>query len=217
MRKPGNCSPIPEPHDVERGASATGRERPITGTALVALLSACRSARFLEEVARAVCDSDSVETLYALVTGPAPALPREDWRRLQFRGACVLERIQFERPDLFAPCIDRFCRRDFPGCNDEGMKRLFGKMMARLLIDYRPEDVLLERIAEAAARWAVEPRAKVAVRVWAVEVLLRCRGRVTWLGEIEQELLEAVGRDASPGIAARMRRRWRTEFGLERR
>ena len=60
-------------------------------------------------------------------------------------------------------------------------------------------------------------RAKFAVRVWAVEVLLRCRGRVTWLGEIEQELLEAVGRDASPGIAARMRRRWWREFGVERR
>lgn len=184
---------------------------------LVALLSACRSARSVEEVACAVCDSDSVETLYELVAESAPALPREDWRRLQFRGACALERILFERPDLFAPCFDRFCRRDFPACDDEGMKRIFGKMMARLLIDYRPEDTLLERIAETAARWAVEPRAKVAVRVWAVEVLLQCRGRVPWLEEIEQELLEAVGRDASPGIAARMRRRWRRNFGVERR
>lgn len=214
---PVDRSPMQEPHDVERGASATGRERPITGTVLVARLSACHSARSVDEVARAVCESDLVEVLYELVTESAPALPREDWRRLQFRGACVLERILFERPDLFAPCIDRFCRRDFPDCSNEGMKRIFGKMMARLLIDYRTEDTLLERVAETAIRWAVEPRAKVAVRVWAVEVLLRCRGRVTWLGEIEQELLEAVGRDASPGIAARMRRRWWREFGVERR
>ena len=190
---------------------------PMGEAALQGLLSERTFPRFAEEVAREVRDSGAVEVLYGLITERAEALPRAVRHRILFRGAYVLERIFFETPELFEPCIDRFCRRDFPDCSNEGMKRIFGKMMARLLIDYRPEDTLLERVAETAIRWAVEPRAKVAVRVWAVEVLLRCRGRVTWLGEIEQELLEAVGRDASPGIAARMRRRWWREFGVERR
>lgn len=186
-------------------------------TALLGLLSERNAPRFAEKVARAVCDSGSVEVLYALITERASLLPQAVRHRLLFRGACVLERIFSDRPGLFEPCIDRFCRRDFPSCGDESMKRLFGKMMARLLVNYRPEDSVLERIAEAAARWAVEPRAKVAVRIWAVEVLLQCRGRVAWLAEIEEELLAVIGRDASPGIAVRMRKRWRTEFGQKRR
>nr|WP_295897853.1 hypothetical protein [uncultured Alistipes sp.] len=190
---------------------------PMGEAALQGLLSERTFPRFAEEVAREVRDSGAVEVLYGLITERAEALPRAVRHRILFRGAYVLERIFFETPELFEPCIDRFCSRDFPACSDESMKRHFGKIMARLLLDYRPEEAVLERIAEAAARWAVEHRAKVAVRVWAVEVLLCCRGRVAWLTEIGDELLAAVGRDASPGIAVRMRKRWRMAFGGESR
>ena len=67
----------------------------------------------------------------------------------------------------------------------------------------------MERIAEAAARWAVEPGAKVAVKIWAVEVLKHCRRRVGWVQEVWDDIVETMAHDATPGIEVRMRKNWR--------
>ena len=64
-------------------------------------------------------------------------------------------------------------------------------------------------IAEAAAEWAVDPGSKVAVKVWAVEVLCRCRDRVGWVAESWDDIVEAVAADATPGLACRLRKSWR--------
>ena len=66
-----------------------------------------------------------------------------------------------------------------------------------------------ERIAEAAAEWAVSPESKVAVKVWAVEVLKRCRERVGWVAESWDDIVEAMALDATPGIESRMRKSWK--------
>ena len=81
--------------------------------------------------------------------------------------------------------------------------------MADLLGRYVPEPGALERIAEAAAEWAVDPGSKVAVKVWAVEVLCRCRDRVGWVAESWDDIVEAVAADATPGLACRLRKSWR--------
>lgn len=72
-----------------------------------------------------------------------------------------------------------------------------------------PDPEVLERIAETAAEWAVEPGSKVAVRVWAMEVLKACRGRIGWVDESWEDLVEAQAAGASPGIGSRLRRSWR--------
>lgn len=74
----------------------------------------------------------------------------------------------------------------------------------------RPNPGDLERIAETAAGWAVSPEAKVAVKVWAVEVLKRCRERVGWVAELWDDIVETVALDATPGIESRMRKSWKT-------
>ena len=73
----------------------------------------------------------------------------------------------------------------------------------------RPRVRDLERIAEAAARWAVDPGAKVAVKIWAVEVLKHCRQRVGWVQEVWDDLVETMAHDATPGIEVRMRKSWK--------
>ena len=69
--------------------------------------------------------------------------------------------------------------------------------------------VALERIAESAAEWAVDPGSKVAVKVWAVEVLCRCRDGVGWVAESWDDIVEAVAANATPGLACRLRKSWR--------
>lgn len=72
--------------------------------------------------------------------------------------------------------------------------------MADLLGRYTPDSSSLERIAETAAQWAVDPGTKVAVRIWAVEVLKHCRERVGWVAEAWDDLVETMAHGATPGI-----------------
>ncbi|MFQ7386522.1 MAG: hypothetical protein ACLRM8_01335 [Alistipes sp.] len=66
-----------------------------------------------------------------------------------------------------------------------------------------------ERIAETAAQWAADPGTKVAVRIWAVEVLKHCRERVGWVAEAWDDLVETMAHGATPGIECRMRKSWK--------
>lgn len=99
-------------------------------------------------------------------------------------------------------------RDGFPGLRPSA-RRHFAKVMADLLGRYSPGRRDMERIAEAAARWAVEPGAKVAVKIWAVEVLKHCRRRVGWVQEVWDDIVETMAHDATPGIEVRMRKNWR--------
>ena len=182
----------------------------MTETDLIKLLSGRFYENFADEVAWAVCDADAVETLYAVVTAPHAELPKPVRHKVLFRGAYVLERIYFTAPERFMPHAGEFCRKDFPACADASARRHFGKIMADLLGRYDPDPEALERIAEAAGEWAVAPEAKVAVKVWAVEVLCRCRGRVGWVAESWDDIVEAMEHDATPGLACRLRKNWKT-------
>ena len=145
----------------------------------------CLSERFYSDfadtVARRVRDAGAVGLLYEVVTSRDEGLPR----------------------------AGKFCGTDFPACADPSARRHFAKVMADLLGRYSPGRRDMERIAEAAARWAVEPGAKVAVKIWAVEVLKHCRRRVGWVQEVWDDIVETMAHDATPGIEVRMRKNWR--------
>ncbi|MFV0398223.1 MAG: hypothetical protein ACK5JU_09465 [Bacteroidales bacterium] len=70
---------------------------------------------------------------------------------------------------VFTPYEDRFVAL-FPLITDEGAKRHFGKMMADWLTSHKLDKVTTEKIAEAAASWIIEPKVRVAVQIWAMEV-----------------------------------------------
>ena len=173
----------------------------------------CLSERFYSDfadtVARRVRDAGAVGLLYEVVTSRYEGLPRAVRHKVAFRGAYVLEKIYFDAPEAFMPRAESFCRVDFAACANASAQRHFGKIMADLLGRYAPEPGDLERIAETAAGWAVSPEAKVAVKVWAVEVLKRCRERVGWVAELWDDIVETMAHDATPGIEVRMRKNWR--------
>lgn len=147
----------------------------MTEAELIKCLSERFYSDFADTVARRVRDADAVGLLYEVVTSRCEGLPRAVGHKVAFRGAYVLEKIYFDAPDSFMPYAGLFCRTDFPACADPSARRHFAKVMADLLGRYTPEVRDMERIAEAAARWAVDPGAKVAVKIWAVEVLKHCR------------------------------------------
>lgn len=182
----------------------------MTQTELIKLLSERFYENFADKAARQVLDADAVGLLYGVVSSPPPGLPAAVRHKVLFRGAYVLERIYFGSRERFMPYAEAFCRADFAACADASARRHFGKIMADLLGRYEPDRESLDRIAEAAAEWAVDPGSKVAVRVWAVEVLKRCRDRIGWVAESWDDLVEAIALDATPGIENRMRKSWKT-------
>lgn len=164
---------------------------------------------FVEQTARRFVSEADLEQLYALVTTRNEHLPQAVRHKVFFRGAYVLEWIYFEDPSRFTPFAERFFRSDFAACTDASARRHFTKIMTHLLGCHAPGRTSLERIADAAGEWAVDPRAKVAVRIGAVEVLKRCRDSVGWVDESWEDLLAAMEHDATPGIRCRMRKSWR--------
>lgn len=164
---------------------------------------------YARQVAARVAADGACGLLYGAAAAPHAELPPAVRHRVLFRSAYVLETLWLERPERFEAFADRFCRVDFPACGDASARRHFAKIMAYLLRKELPAPPVLERIAESAAAWAVEPAAKPAVRIWCVEILKICRGRVAWVDALWDDLLETLGAGAVPSIAVRMRKSWR--------
>ncbi len=181
----------------------------MTEDELIALLSERFYENFADNAARRVLDAEAFDRLYELVVSELPNLPRYTRHVIHFRGAYVLERIYFSNPELFAPYAARFCRTDFPACKDPSARRHFTKIMSDLLRTYNPGAESWTAIADAAAEWVVDPAMKVAVRIWAVDVLRLCKGKVAWVAESWDDILETMTHDATPGIMCRLRKGWR--------
>lgn len=162
---------------------------------------------FCEEYARRTAarigaSEADIALLYDTVATPDVSLPARVRHGVAFRGAYVVETL------YFAPFAERFCRRDFAATTDPSARRHLAKVMAHLLDGYDPGAEALEAIAESAAAWAVDPAARPAVKIWAMEVVKRCRTRVGWVEEAWDDLLATVVRDAPPSIANRLRNSW---------
>lgn len=181
----------------------------MTHEELIALLTGPFFEHFADIVAARVLADGDFAALYESTTDIPESFPAAVRHRMAFRGAYVVERIYFTAPQIFAPCVSRFCERDFPACIDAGARRSFAKIMAHLLREVVQEAAILDRIAETAAQWTVDPKTKIAVRIWCVEILRLCRERCSWVGEMWDDLLATLEHEASPAIATRMRNGWR--------
>lgn len=160
---------------------------------------------FADDLAARIREGDFARMLYAAATARYETLPAAVRHKIHFRGAYVLEKIFFGDRQSFMPFAAAFCESDFPACTDPSARRHLLKIMSHLLSVYEPQQPVWERIAECTAQWIVEPGAKVAVRVWAVDVLGICRNRVSWVAESWDDVLESLAQSATPGIACRLR------------
>lgn len=184
----------------------TGEDERLSG--LRARLAERFAEGFADDMAAEVLAADAVGALYFLATCPAEELPRPLRHKVLWRAAYVLERILFTAPKRFEPFRERFLAGDFAACTDPGARRSFAKMAVHLLDKGLPADAALERIATAAAEWAAAPETKNAVRIWAMEILDRCRKRLAWVDGVREDLLVILADDPSPAIVSRMKK-WR--------
>lgn len=160
---------------------------------------------FAEVNAAYVVDNDGVEALFSLIEESAASPSRKINRESTgFRACYILEYIYFKYPLNFAVYEERFVTL-FPLITDEGAKRHFGKMMADWLASHRLDKETSEKIAETAASWIIEPKVRVAVQIWAMEVLLSLRDQVEWIPDTIHNLMETLTVHATPAINVRLK------------
>ncbi|MCL2739408.1 MAG: hypothetical protein FWE30_08195 [Bacteroidales bacterium] len=128
--------------------------------------------------------------------------------RIAFRAAYALEYAFFMNQERFVTTyIDRFIE-SFPKAKNPSAQRHFGKIMATLLrakpLFLTPEQA--DAVAEAAASWLVHPKSKVAVQIWALEILTALAPRVEWVAEMLPDAIGLLSLNPTPAMKVRLRR-----------
>jgi len=124
-----------------------------------------------------------------------------------FRCAYLFETLYFKDKQILFYLKDDFAKL-FASVTNESMKRHFGKIVTDLLknniLTFSEADY--ELLAETAAAWTVAPRVRVAVQIWAFEILVLLRNKAKIDEETIRYLLEIFSQDSSPAMKCRLRR-----------
>lgn len=124
--------------------------------------------------------------------------------KVAFRSSYVLERIYFIDNEVFIGFADRFFE-NFVTVTNGSMMRHYVKICADLLSRGVVPDNY-EVIAKCCLDWVLDAKVKVAVKVWAVDILILMQRHVDWVCDILPSILETLSVDASPAIGCRIKR-----------
>lgn len=178
---------------------------------VIELLTASFYKDFARQCAAIIIEQNAVELIYTLATEQIElAHPKPQRDMIAFRAAYVLETIYFVDRNHFEPYRVRFMD-DFAQTKSESAKRHFTKMMDDILKLYEPTDEQSEAIAQACIFWITEPKTRVAVQIWAVEILLKLCTTTDWLKVIMPEIVHSLTINPSPAIISR-HRKWQKQI-----
>lgn len=157
---------------------------------------------------RMVYECDGYQMALDLATEQCESsLPRAERAKVAFRAAYALECAFLIAPERFTPYLNAFLKA-FPTVKNRSVHRHFGKIMAILLQTKRlipmPEQASL--IAETAALWLSDPKSRVAVKVWALEIIKLLAPQVTWVAEIFPDAIGMLSIDPTPAMTVRLKR-----------
>ncbi len=170
-----------------------------TGADLAAVLSECipmgaDSRRLGEVIRRENLWGEAMDfALQGGTSGPGA--------HLAFRGAWALEHAYFADREAFRPYIKRFLD-DFTQIRNPSVHRHYTKMLLDMMRrgTVRLEGGRADRIAEFCFDRLIDPRTKVAVKAWAMDVLVLLASQVDWVGEYLPETIRHQMDGASPGM-----------------
>lgn len=139
-------------------------------------------------------------------------LGKSEYNKLLFRSAYILESVYFDYPNEFKPFIIKFFT-DFSNSKNQSAHRHFTKIMSHLLNHSKPPKELSDQIARACVEWITEQGVRVAVQIWAMEVLIQLYAEVWWLQMSLYDLLEILRANPSPAMQVRLRQ-WKLKLQM---
>ncbi len=127
--------------------------------------------------------------------------------RVAFRAAWSMEAAYFACPHDFDPYIPQFIE-DFPQVRNPSVHRHYTKIMRELLRRraVRLTDEQAEQVAEFCFDRLIGPDTKVAVKVWAADVLMLLIPQLEWIGEHLGDILRGQMEGGSPGMVGHGRK-----------
>jgi len=132
---------------------------------------------------------------------------RTEREQVAFRSAYLFETLYFKNKNILLFFKDDFAEL-LSMITNESVKRHFGKILTDLLknniLNFSENEYDL--LAETVASWAVAPHTRVAVQIWAFEILLLLREKANISEETISYLLEILAQDSSPAMKCRLQR-----------
>ncbi len=126
-----------------------------------------------------------------------------------FRAAWLLENLFLKKPLLFKEDIS-WMLAHLGEIKNPSCKRHYAKIVAHITDPKAPNDIRqkiieisLEPTVETLFDWLIDPKGKIAVKVFAATALFNLRHRYTWINEELGAQLQFLMRNGSPGIQSR--------------
>ena len=155
--------------------------------------------------AEEVISTKSLQTFWELIEeSDTLNLSKEDLEKFKFRSSYILETAYCKDPNLFFPYLHQFFEL-FPKVTNGSMRRHFAKIcFLAIKAGNRPQNI--ETIATTCADWIIDPQTRVAVKVWALDILTELAKTEKWIMELLPEVIVSQTKNPSAGMSVRLRR-----------
>ena len=128
---------------------------------------------------------------------------------IAFRAAWILENLFLQKPESYgqdlAYLISRVSEVKHASCQRHYAKILMHitNKKAPKTISNQLSEIDLEPVVEKCFDWMIDPKVKIAVKVFSSEVLFNLKDRYPWVKEELINLLQFLMRNGSPGMQSR--------------
>ncbi len=133
-------------------------------------------------------------------------------KNIAFRAAWILENLFLKKPESYLADVEYLfsCIKEV---KNESCKRHYVKIVmhitspkALLAISEKIKEIDLEPTVEQFFDWMIDPKVRIAVKVFASEALFNLRHRYPWITEELKEQIQFLMRDGTAAIQSRGRK-----------
>jgi len=133
-------------------------------------------------------------------------------KNIAFRAAWILENLFLQKPESYPDDMDYLISR-IPDVKNESCKRHYAKIAMHLtnpktplLIREKLKEIDLEPVVEQLFDWMIDPKMRIAVKVFAAQALFNLRERYPLIKEELAEQIQFLMRDGTAAIQSRGRK-----------
>ncbi|MFD0767227.1 hypothetical protein ACFQZI_20395 [Mucilaginibacter lutimaris] len=174
---------------------------PVTDN-LIKELNADRTKGFIERLAKKLRDENyNINEVLDLTF--------HNDKKIGFRAAWLLDTLMTGNPELYINNLEYFIKR-IPGVKNESCKRHYARILFHLTMPNAPLAVRnslaaidMEYVVEKCFDWIIDPKVKVAVKVFAADVLFNLHNRYDWIKDELTNQVQFMMRDGGPAIQSR--------------
>jgi hypothetical protein len=130
-------------------------------------------------------------------------------KQIAFRAAWLLDATILYDPERYLQNLDYLIER-IKDVSNESCKRQYSRIMMHLTAPNAPESIKLklqvlnlDDVVEQFFDWIIDPKVKVAVKVFTADTLFNLSARYNWVAEELANQVQFMMRDGSPAIQSK--------------